>query len=304
MEYLLVNNLNFHGLIKQFLLVKKISQRTISQIRRGETLLLLNGYPADLKQLIQPDEKVTLRFQPEDNPLLEPNYQPIEVLYEDTNWLAVNKPAGLSSVPGPSNRTTTLVNRVKGYLINQQATDLVPHVVTRLDRFTSGVVLLAKHHLAQSMIEPQVENHLLDKCYLAVVDGQMKVPHALIDLPIKRVLGQAKRIVDGQGQPAQTEYWVQKVVVGQTLIKVKLLTGRNHQIRVHFSHLGYPLTGDQLYGGSQNLIQRQALHARQLIFSDPFSHKKIKVVAPLPLDLQQLVGQTFNYDNLKNVFSG
>ncbi|KRM88481.1 RluA family pseudouridine synthase [Liquorilactobacillus vini] len=304
MEYLLVNNLNFHGLIKQFLLTKKISQRTISQIRRGETLLLLNEHPTDLKQLIQPDDKVTLRFQPEDNPLLEPNYQPIEVLYEDTNWLAVNKPAGLSSVPGPSNRTTTLVNRVKGYLINQQATDLVPHVVTRLDRFTSGVVLLAKHHLAQSMIEPQVENHLLDKRYLAVVDGQMKVPHALIDLPIKRVLGQAKRIIDEQGQSAQTEYWVQKVVLGQTLVKVKLLTGRNHQIRVHFSHLGYPLTGDQLYGGSQNLIQRQSLHARQLIFSDPFSNKKIKVVAPLPLDLQQLIGQVFSDDNLQNVFSG
>ncbi|WP_281165706.1 RluA family pseudouridine synthase [Liquorilactobacillus sicerae] len=304
MEYLLVNDLNFHGLIKKFLLAKKISQRTISQIRRGETILLLNDRASDLKQSIKPNDKVILRFQPENNPQLEPNYQPIEILYEDANWLAINKPAGLSSVPGPSDRTTTLVNRVKGYLINRQATDLVPHVITRLDRFTSGVVLLAKHHLAQSMIEPQVESHLLDKCYLAVVDGQLKTQHGLIDLPIKRVPGQAKRIIDQQGQISQTEYWVQKTAADQTLVKAKLLTGRNHQIRVHFSHLGYPLVGDQLYGGSQKLIQRQALHARQLIFFDPFSGKKIKVVAPLPLDLQQLLGQAFGYDDLQNAFSG
>lgn len=304
MEYLLVNDLDFHGLVKKFLLAKKISQRTISQIRRGETILLLNDHLIDLKQSIQPDDRLILRFQPENNSRLQPDDRPIEVLYEDANWLAVNKPAGLSTVPGPSNRTTTLVNRVKGYLIKQQATDLVPHVITRLDRFTSGVVLLAKHHLAQSMIESQVESHLLDKRYLAVVDGQLKISHGLIDLPIKRVLGQPKRIINNQGQAAQTEFWVQKSAVKQTLVMVKLLTGRNHQIRVHFSHLGYPLTGDQLYGGSQNLIQRQALHAWQLIFTDPFSGKKIKLVAPLPLDLQQLLWQIFGSPNLQDDFSG
>lgn len=289
MDYLLTNTTTEILVLKKFLLKKQISQRTLSKIRRKEITLTSSGQPIDLKGRIAPGEKVKLVFPPENNPDIVPDFTSLEILYEDANWLAVNKPAGLATVPGPANRTTTLVNQIKGYMVAQKMADRVPHIITRLDRFTSGVVLIAKHHLAQSMVEAQVEKHAMDKRYLAVVAGKVEPPTGLIDLPIARVAGQPQRIIAPTGQPAQTRYWVKQTSNNASLVEAKLYTGRNHQIRLHFSALGYPLLGDQLYGGDQHLIARQALHAASLSFLDPFSKRQIKLVAALPQDLQQLL---------------
>lgn len=289
LDYVIKNTSNENLSLKRFLLKHQISQRTLSRIRRREILLMMNGQLVDLKAKAVSNAEVKLIFPPENNSKLVADFAPIEVLYEDSNWLIVNKPAGLASVPGPTNQTTTLVNRIKGYMIKQNMIDRIPHIITRLDRFTSGLVLVAKHHLAQSMIETQVEEHAMDKRYLAIVNGLVEPISGLIDLPIKRVVGQPQRIIAANGQSAQTEYWVRQANQAASLVEAKLYTGRNHQIRLHFSALGYPLLGDQLYGGNTTLITRQALHAWRLRFLDPFSKQQLEATAPLPLDLQQLL---------------
>ncbi|BAP85048.1 23S rRNA pseudouridine synthase [Paucilactobacillus hokkaidonensis JCM 18461] len=275
--------------IKRFLQRQGVGHRLISDVKHGQGNFLLNGALAESSTSIQENDKITLELQPEPEDLtVETSNLPVDVVYEDTNWLIVNKPAGLTSIPGPTNQTDTLLNRVKGYLKQQDAEDLRPHLILRLDRFTSGIVLIAKHRLAQSMISVQVEQHLMEKIYIAIITGQLKQQHGIIDQPIGRVVDSPKRAVMENGQVAKTEFWVQQTSASWTMLKVQLHTGRTHQIRVHFTHLGHPLLGDELYGGPQDLIKRQALHAVSLKFMDPFTSQIIKIKVPLPDDMVQI----------------
>ncbi|WP_369404153.1 RluA family pseudouridine synthase [Secundilactobacillus oryzae] len=208
---------------------------------------------------------------------------------ETANWLVVNKPAGLTVVPGPSNREDTLVNRVKGYLVKQGSEHLVPHIITRLDRFTSGLVLIAKHRYANSLFSEQLANNTLHKTYLAFVAGQVTPEHSIIDKPIRKADEGFNQIVASDGRSAQTEYWVLAANDQYSMVKVHLLTGRTHQIRVHFQSEGHPLLGDELYHGPLELgVIRQALHASQLSFTDPFTGAAEAFEAPLPVDLAPL----------------
>lgn len=169
-----------------------------------------------------------------------------------------------------------------------------PHLMTRLDYDTSGILLVAKHRVATSMISRQVEHHQLHKTYLALVSGQLDQDHGVMNDPIKRVPGQAARVVAEDGQQASTEFWTLGHGDGWTAVKVLLHTGRTHQIRVHFAHAGHPLLGDQLYGGSTTLIGRQALHALSIDFHDPFSGRQVKASAAIPDDLAAVAGQFFD----------
>ncbi|KRL05620.1 RluA family pseudouridine synthase [Liquorilactobacillus oeni] len=275
--------------IKKFLTAKKVSHRILAQIKHGEGKILLNGQQAVLNQIVSGLCEVTLWLPPENNSVVPLENGQLRVLFEDMNWLVVDKPAGITSVPGPSNRTTTLVNRVKGYLIKNGAQDSVPHLITRLDRDTSGIVLIAKHRFAQGMINKQVEEHQIDKKYLAVIKGCPEKLHAVIDAPIGRVGQEIKRCVTSQGQSARTEYWVLASSSKASLLEVKLHTGRTHQIRVHLDSLGYPLFGDELYGGVLDAgIDRQALHSFKLTYTDPFTLQEKKVLAPMPADMRCL----------------
>ncbi|MCC3161378.1 RluA family pseudouridine synthase [Lactiplantibacillus pentosus] len=218
------------------------------------------------------------------------SHQPLQVQYEDANWLVVDKPAGLTSVPGPSNREDTLVNRIKGYLVATQAPNQRPHLITRLDRDTSGLVLVAKHHVAQGMLtDPKLADQLV-KTYLAWIEGTLTPASGTIDQPIGRLDDSPRRGVTASGQRAITTYQVETSTLAHAVsrVRLQLVTGRTHQIRVHLSALGHPLLGDALYDGNQTWIKRQALHAASLQFYDPFAEQTRRFEAPLPADLQAL----------------
>ncbi|WP_369351884.1 RluA family pseudouridine synthase [Ligilactobacillus agilis] len=279
--------------LKKFLAARGVSHRLMGKIRRQKGAVLVDGKKVPFGTVLHQNEQVTLVL-PEEKPVIKiaASPKPIEVLYEDANWLLVAKPAGLTSVPGPSNREDTLVNRVKYYLERNGRKNVVPHIITRLDRYTSGVVLLAKHSFAQGLIDKQVSNHEFDKRYYAIVAGQIAKQHGLIEAPLKRKEGENFQIVSPDGRQAVTEYWLKANLAGGSLVEVKLHTGRTHQIRVHFQSKGHPLLGDELYKGPLDMgIERQALHAYHLAFNDPFTNKRLVVEAPLPSDMKSVLAK-------------
>lgn len=279
--------------LKKFLAARGVSHRLMGKIRRQKGAVLVDGKKVPFGTVLHQNEQVTLVL-PEEKPVIKiaASPKPIEVLYEDANWLLVAKPAGLTSVPGPSNREDTLVNRVKYYLERNGRKNVVPHIITRLDRYTSGVVLLAKHSFAQGLIDKQVSNHEFDKRYYAIVAGQITKQHGLIEAPLKRKEGENFQIVSPDGRQAVTEYWLKANLAGGSLVEVKLHTGRTHQIRVHFQSKGHPLLGDELYKGPLDMgIERQALHAYHLAFNDPFTNKRLVIEAPLPSDMKSVLAK-------------
>ena len=277
--------------MKHFLTTHGISMRLIKEIKHGNGDFIVNGVARTGVITVETGDAagISLPAEVADDDIASSEV-PIEVIYEDDNWLVVNKPAGVTSVPGPNNQTDTLVNRVKGHLLREQAENLKPHLITRLDRDTSGLVLIAKHRVAQGMLTYEPIGHTLRKTYLAWVSGKITAAKGTIKAPIGRPTDSPRREVMATGQKAITKYWVEQNF-GDTVTEVKLglVTGRTHQIRVHLTHLGHPLLGDELYGGDLSLIKRQALHASTLKFKDPFSGERREFTAPLPADLQALV---------------
>lgn len=277
--------------MKHFLTTHGISMRLIKEIKHGNGDFIVNDEARTGEITVETGDVAGIELPAEAaDETVASSAEPIDVLYEDANWLVVNKPTGLTSVPGPSNQTDTLVNRVKGHLLSEQAENLKPHLITRLDRDTSGLVLIAKHRVAQGMLTYEPIAHSLRKSYLAWVSGKITTAKGTIKAPIGRPTDSPRREVMATGQDAITRYWLEKNFGDQvTELKLGLVTGRTHQIRVHLTHLGHPLLGDELYGGDLKLIKRQALHASTLTFRDPFNGERREFVAPLPADLQNLV---------------
>lgn len=267
-----------------------ISGRTLKKIRQGAGRILYQKKIITEQTKIDGEATLILDLKAEQpDPNVAQSTLPIEIITEDQYFLALNKDAQTTSVPGPANSTTTLANRALGYA-QTQSQPYVPHILTRLDFDTSGVVLFAKSNFIQSMVQDQITNHTMKKEYLAVVSGRLPDDHGMIDLPLKKESYEsARRIVAPDGKNSQTEYWVQERFENATIIKVRLHTGRTHQIRAHFAHLGYPLIGDELYGGPTQLIHRQMLHAAHLELVNPFTGQPESFNAPLPDDFQEVL---------------
>ncbi|GHP14621.1 pseudouridine synthase [Lentilactobacillus fungorum] len=277
--------------LRKFLSVHGISHRMYKRIKTGGGEVKINGHQVGNAQPLRTGDEVVVNLPDEvSDPNVAVSNQPIEVVYEDDHWLVVDKPAGLTVVPGPSNHDDTLVNRIKYHWVQEHARNLVPHIITRLDRFTSGLVLVAKHQLANSLANDMLAAKTLHKNYLAVVAGSGLTQHGFIDRPIAKDPDGFGQIIAADGKSAQTEYWVKREFRDRTVVEVILHTGRTHQIRVHFASIGHPLLGDALYHGPLNLgIDRQALHAASLAFNDPFSKQLFKFTSPLPQDILSII---------------
>lgn len=217
---------------------------------------------------------------------------PIDIVYEDRDLLVVNKPAGIASIPAVNKADDSMANFVKYYLQRTGAESTSIHVVTRLDRDTSGIMLFAKHSFAHTLLDRQLHTRSMDKQYLALSGGPVPLsPHGwfIMRLGLSSEFYMRRAVVP-DGKKSVTEYRVLAQKGKYALTRVYLHTGRTHQIRVHFAAVNRPLLGDSLYGGEM-LMARQALHCSDLFLRHPFTGEDLHLHAPLPADMAAAVAK-------------
>ncbi|MBN1919855.1 MAG: RluA family pseudouridine synthase [Anaerolineae bacterium] len=259
----------------------------------------LNGHPARAATKVRSGDAVTAIVPAPVLPTVAAEALPLDVLYEDADIVVVNKAPGMVVHPGAGNASGTLVNallaRCPDLLMGEtsRAEALRPGIVHRLDKDTSGVLVVARHEAAIRALQRQFKGRTVTKRYTALLIGQLPQAEGIIDAPIARHPVHRQRMaVVNSGKPARTRWegaqvWRDGLGRPFTLVDVTLLTGRTHQIRVHFSWLGYPLVGDTIYGPGRQPLEapRQFLHARELTFTHPVTGEQMTFSAPLPDDL-------------------
>jgi len=213
---------------------------------------------------------------------------PVDVVYEDKDIIVVNKPKGMVVHPANGNPDGTLVNAILAMCkdsLSGIGGEIRPGIVHRLDKDTSGLLIIAKNDEAHVKMSKQIQDRLVTKKYIALIRGVVKDDEATIDMPIARSkVDRKKMAVDKDGKQAVTHFKVIKRYRGYTLLEIKIDTGRTHQIRVHMAKIGYPVVGDMVYSNGKNEfgIEGQMLHAKSLEFSHPITGKKMHLEAPLP----------------------
>ena len=268
-----------------------ISSRLFTKLKKEH--IYLNGELLDTYKPLKNGDILTIDFEyPEIQENIVSNSDiNLEILYEDEWLLILNKPPFLPVHPTMRHFNNTLSNGVKAYYeligLNKKI-----RPVNRLDKNTSGIVIFAKCEYIQEELTRQMKNKSFTKEYIALVNGNLLVDNEIkiIDSPIKRKTDSIiERIVSPDGDNAITKYKVIKNYDGFSEVSIQLLTGRTHQIRVHFQSIGHPVLGDSLYGEESNLINRQALHAKKVEFTHPITKKQIKIEAKLPDDIKNLI---------------
>lgn len=273
--------------VKNFLKQQGVSRGLLAQVKFQGGKIEVNDHEVNVLHRLNHNDEVAITVPDEEGTTnIEPSSMPIDILFEDEHFLVVNKPAGAAAIPSNVHPFDTMANRVKGYFIEQEYAHKVIHIVSRLDRDTSGVMMFAKHRFAHALIDKELRSKEIIKKYTAVVEGKLEKEYGLIDAPIARTSDSIiMRRVHESGKEALTEYWVKEEFAEHTLVDIQLHTGRTHQIRVHFSSLGHPLMGDTLYGGTEStIIQRQALHCREFSFYHPFRKEQLLLTAGYPED--------------------
>lgn len=274
-------------ILRDFLKGKGISRRLLRTVKQLPDSIKVNGQSEKVTKSLKEGDLVTLIFPREtQNNSIVASFGALDILYEDDFLIVINKSDHTPTLPSPQNRTQTLANYLLYYFQQQEYENQVIHAVTRLDKDTSGIIVFAK----SGFIHHALEKTTFTKSYIAMVEGTLSKKQGTIDLPIKRAsYSIIERIVHPQGKDAKTKYEVIKEKEGYSIAQIELLTGRTHQIRVHFSHIGHPLLGDELYGGTKDIINRQALHCSRIDFYHPIKKEMLTIKAPLCNDLLTLV---------------
>lgn len=270
--------------------------RTLAQtlIKNGE--ILLDGVKAKVSTKVHEGQTVEIpeEVNPPINESLIAEDIPIDILYEDEHILVVNKPKDMVVHPAVGNRTGTLVNAILGKTSNlsNYNGEFRPGIVHRLDKNTTGVLVIAKNNLAHQNIAEQIKNRTTKKIYLALVRGRINEENGVIDMPIGRHPTDRKKMaVVKDGRNALTKFKVLKRYEGYTLLEIELKTGRTHQIRVHLSHIGHPVVGDDVYSSGKNPfgVTSQMLHSYILGFNHPATGEWVEFVAPLPKEFDDVL---------------
>lgn len=278
--------------VKTLLKEKDISRGLLAKIKFRGGQIRVNGKEQNAIYSLAIGDVVSVTIPDEEGfDDLEPIAMPLTIVYEDDHFLVIDKPAGYASIPS-SIHSNTMANFVKAYVMEQGYPNQQIHIVTRLDRDTSGLMLFAKHGYAHARLDKQLQAKMIEKRYYALVSGQDELPErGDIIAPIARDEDSIiTRRVHASGKYAHTSYQVVKRLGQVKLVDIKLHTGRTHQIRVHFAHLGHPLLGDDLYGGSLEYgLSRQALHCHYLSFRHPFTEKQLDITSYLTDDLENVI---------------
>ena len=274
--------------LREFLLENNISRKTLTRIKfDNDGSIKVNSKEENVRHILKEGDIVEITLPSENySDFVRFINKPIEIVYEDAYFLIVNKEINLPSIPSRNVEDESLLERVN-YYFREKNINSIPHIVTRLDKNTSGLVLIAKHRHIHALFS----NMEIDKFYTALINGKIE-QYGIIEAPIRRVSSSIiEREVGEGGEYTKTEYWLEKhnLKNNVSIVKLKLYTGKTHQIRVHMKYLGYPLLGDELYGGDISLISRQALHCSNLAFIHPISREKVNVYTNLPDDMSNII---------------
>lgn len=252
----------------------------------------VNGIVSGKSAKLKAGDSVEAQFPAEEEMSIEPENIPIDVIYDCDDFAVINKQAGLTVHPAPGCLHGTLVNALAFHYNITDDNDIRPGIVHRLDKDTSGLILVAKHRDAREQLSKLFQDREIDKRYLALCLGNPKHDHIFVDEPIGRSKRDRKMMaICKDGKHAVTEMMVQRKYKNYFLAEIRIHTGRTHQIRVHMKHMLFPLLGDETYGGKRVMnygIKRQALHSWKLSFRSPFTGKQMNFEAPIPEDIKKL----------------
>ncbi len=296
-----------------------VSSRLMCKIKTSGQIAL-DGRAARLRDKGRPGQTLTVAF-PEESSYFEPENIPLDVVYEDSDLLVVNKQPFLVVHPTKNYQSGTLANAL-AYRLQEKNERWKIRFINRLDRDTSGLVLVAKNGHAQDAVSSQMEKGTTVKKYLALVHGLFEEPDGRVDLPIdKDPDHKARRMVRADGYPSTTLYRVlqswdvpdlgpdfapwagEPRIGGYSLVELTLLTGRTHQIRVHMTHLGHPIAGDELYGqlygyeAGTDVLDRQALHAYSLRLAQPMTGEPIELKTAMPADMAECIERIEHFEH-------
>lgn len=278
---------NLHGRKIENILEKHLgfSSALAGRLKRTDGGIVLNGEGVKIITRVQAGDMLVLTLPDRESENIDAVNIPVKVLYEDEDILAVNKPRSMPVHPSRGHSRDTLANAVMYYLKGKSGGF---HVITRLDKDTSGVVLLAKNPLAAQILTDGIKNREIEKEYIAAVNGVPSPETGTISAPIRKADNDGiRRIISPDGKEAVTKYEVIAAEEHLSLVKLCPVTGRTHQLRVHMSHIGTPIYGDNMYGAPQS-GERTRLHCRSIGFEHPMTKEKVVIKAPVPGDIEAL----------------
>ena len=274
--------------------------RTAAQRLIEENHILVNSKQQKVSYKVKMGDIITIEQPTPKEIELKAENIPIDIIYEDDNIIVVNKPKGMVVHPANGNPNGTLVNAIMAICkdsLSGIGGEIRPGIVHRLDKDTSGLLIIAKNDEAHVDMSEQIKNHEVKKTYIALVRGVIKENEATIDMPIGRSQSDRKKMaVNKNGKNAVTHIKVLKRYEKYTLLEINIETGRTHQIRVHLSHIGYPIVGDYTYSNGKNEfgVIGQCLHAKRLEFKHPITQKEMKLEAPLPEYFEEILKKLDN----------
>lgn len=268
----------------------QFSNRMVRHLKSHAGCLQVNHRNETVIYELQEGDRVAIQFPPEERGArMIPQQIPFSIVYEDSDILMINKKAGISMSPSATHPSGTLANGII-YYYDKHHLPYTVHFVTRLDRDTSGLVVVAKHRYMHALLSNTLQQGQMNRLYEAIVVGRLEQTSGMINAPIGRKPGSMiERMVDPGGKEAVTHYQVIQQTASYSHVAVQLETGRTHQIRVHFAHLLCPLLGDTLYGTKKTLHTQQALHCSYVSFIHPQTKEMYQFKAPLRVDMDDFV---------------
>ena len=273
-----------------FLKHKNYSSQIITHLKRTENGILLNGEWGRVRDILHTGDMLIINLiETESSENIIPTNLPLDIVYEDEDILIVNKPADMPIHPSQGNYDNTLANAV-AYYYQQKGESFTYRCINRLDRDTTGLLIVAKHMYSASLLSEMVAKREIHREYLALATGEVPKSGTIV-ASIGRVDGSTieRHVDEAHGDYACTHYKRLIYNNGYSLVSLKLETGRTHQIRGHMKHIGHPLPGDFLYNPDYSVIKRQALHSHRLVFKHPITGESLEFVADLPMDMKKII---------------